>query len=60
MQTINTTALPEQIEGLHPHSVRHRTAVALLRLGVDLSTISHFLGHASLTTTNRYAKVDQQ
>ena len=43
---------------LHPHCVRHSTAVALLRSGVDLSTISHFLGHASPTTTNRYAKVD--
>ena len=43
---------------LHPHSVRHSTAVALLRSGVDLSSISHFLGHASLNTTNRYAKVD--
>jgi integrase/recombinase XerD len=43
---------------LHPHSVRHSTAVALLKSGVDLSTISHLLGHASLTTTNIYAKVD--
>jgi integrase/recombinase XerD len=43
---------------LHPHSVRHSTAVALLKSGVDLSTISHLLGHASPTTTNRYAKVD--
>lgn len=43
---------------LHPHSVRHSTAVALLNSGVDLSTISHLLGHASPTTTNRYAKVD--
>jgi len=43
---------------LHPHSVRHSTAVALLKSGVDLSTISHFLGHASPTTTYRYAKVD--
>lgn len=43
---------------LHPHSIRHSTAVALLKSGVDLSTISHFLGHASPTTTNRYAKVD--
>jgi Phage integrase family len=39
-------------------SVRHSTAVALLKSGVDLSTISHMLGHASPTTTNRYAKVD--
>ena len=43
---------------LHPHSVRHSTAVALLKSGVDLSTISHLLGHASPTTTNRYARVD--
>lgn len=43
---------------LHPHSVRHSTAVALLKSGVDLSSISHWLGHASPTTTNRYAKVD--
>ncbi|HLK64630.1 MAG TPA: tyrosine-type recombinase/integrase [Bryobacteraceae bacterium] len=43
---------------LHPHSVRHSTAVALLKSGVDLSTISHLLGHASPTTTNRYAQVD--
>src|SRR6516164_8092262 len=32
---------------LHPHSVRHSTAVALLKSGVDLSTISHLLGHRS-------------
>jgi site-specific recombinase XerD len=43
---------------LHPHSVRHSTAVALLKSGVDLSTISHLLGHASPETTGRYAKVD--
>jgi len=43
---------------LHPHSMRHSTAAALLKSGVDLSTISHMLGHASPTTTNRYAKVD--
>jgi site-specific recombinase XerD len=40
-------------------SLQHdSTAVALLKSGVDLSTISHLLGHASPTTTNRYAKVD--
>lgn len=43
---------------LHPHSMRHSTAVALLKSGVELSTISHLLGHASPTTTSRYAKVD--
>ncbi|MFQ5528298.1 MAG: tyrosine-type recombinase/integrase [Thermoanaerobaculia bacterium] len=43
---------------LHPHSVRHSTAVHLLKSGVDLCTISHWLGHASINTTNKYAKVD--
>jgi site-specific recombinase XerD len=46
---------------LHPHSMRHRTAIALLMSGNDLSTISRYLGHAGLaslaTTTNRYLKV---
>jgi len=43
---------------LHPHSLRHSTAVALLKAGVDLSTISQWLGHASPNTTNKYATVD--
>lgn len=43
---------------LHPHSMRHSTAVALLKSGVDLSTISQWLGHASPSTTSRYASID--
>jgi site-specific recombinase XerD len=43
---------------LHPHSVRHSTAVHLLRSGVDLSTIAHWLGHASINTTNKYTAID--
>lgn len=43
---------------LHPHSIRHSTAVHLLKAGVDLVTISQWLGHASLNTTMRYATVD--
>ncbi len=43
---------------LHPHSVRHSTAVHLLKSGVDLSTIGQWLGHASLNTTNKYATID--
>lgn len=39
---------------LHPHSLRHSAAIHLLRAGVDLSTIAHWLGHASLNTTNKY------
>jgi integrase/recombinase XerD len=43
---------------LHPHSMRHSTAVHLLRSGVDMVTISQWLGHTSVTTTNRYATID--
>jgi integrase/recombinase XerD len=43
---------------LHPHSLRHGTAVALLKSGVDFATISQWLGHASLNTTMRYARAD--
>ena len=41
-----------------PHSVRHSTAVHLLRAGVDINTIRAWLGHVSLDTTNGYAQVD--
>jgi len=43
---------------LHPHSIRHTTAVALLKSGVDFATISQWLGHAGLNTTMRYARAD--
>jgi len=43
---------------LHPHSVRHSTAIMLLRSGVDLSTIAHWLGHAHLNTLNKYLCID--
>jgi integrase/recombinase XerD len=43
---------------LHPHSMRHSAAVALLKSGVDPSSISQWLVHANLNTTNRYATID--
>jgi len=47
-----------QRKRLHPHSMRHSSAIHLLRSGVDFVTISQWLGHASPNTTNRYATVD--
>lgn len=43
---------------LHPHSLRHSTALYLLQSGVDPSTIAHWLGHASVNTTNKYLALD--
>jgi integrase/recombinase XerD len=43
---------------LHPHSMRHSTAIHLLRSGVDLSTIANWLGHVSINTTNKYVTLD--
>lgn len=41
-----------------PHTMRHPTAVHLLRAGVDINTIRAWLGHGSFETTNIYAQVD--
>lgn len=43
---------------IHPHTLRHTTAMHLLQSGVDLNTIRCWLGHASVTTTNRYVEID--
>jgi integrase/recombinase XerD len=40
------------------HTIRHTTAVSLLRAGVDINTIRAWLGHVSLDTTQVYAEVD--
>jgi len=42
------------------HTIRHTTAVHLLRAGVDINTIRAWLGHVSLDTTHIYAEVDFQ
>jgi site-specific recombinase XerD len=53
------TALPAlKSKRIHPHSIRHSTAIYLLKSGVDFSTIAHWMGHKSLNTTHRYTAID--
>jgi site-specific recombinase XerD len=41
-----------------PHIFRHTAAVHLLEAGVEVNVIRGWLGHADLSTTNRYAEIN--
>ena len=49
---------PRTNRRISPHIFRHTAAVHLLEAGVEVNVIRGWLGHADLTTTNRYAEIN--
>ena len=49
---------PSSQRRMSPHVFRHTCAVHLVESGVEINVIRGWLGHADLTTTNRYAQIN--
>lgn len=43
-----------------PHTIRHTTAMHLLRSGNDINMVSYWLGHADINTTHIYVEIDME
>lgn len=43
-----------------PHTIRHTTAMEMLRADVDITVISAWLGHSNLATTHFYVEIDMR
>jgi site-specific recombinase XerD len=48
------------VKGFHVHRLRHTFACRYLERGGQLSALKEILGHASIRTTERYAKLLQK
>jgi integrase/recombinase XerD len=45
---------------VNPHTIRHTSAMHLLRSGNDINMVSYWLGHADLNTTHIYVEIDME
>jgi len=45
---------------VNPHTIRHTSAMHLLRAGNDINMVSYWLGHADINTTHIYVEIDME
>ena len=56
----NLVRRSSEIPGFHVHQMRHTFACQWLERGASLAALQQLLGHASITTTQRYAKLSDE
>jgi integrase/recombinase XerD len=47
-------------KAVNPHTIRHTTAMHLVRAGNDVNMVSYWLGHADINTTHIYVEIDME
>jgi len=55
-----TAAKTIAAKAVNPHTIRHSTAMHLLRAGNDVTMVSYWLGHADINTTHIYVEIDME